>query len=275
MARRRTGWSRLSKASRDRLVAAGRTGKLAAGDSLDADQARAYWEAGGDLSAAYGHPRKVPGRAPVEATDRASRGLDTADDKAALDRWRRSRKAPAWIPKSRAVMGDETAAALSAIDLRPERWGEVRFTYDAADGRFLMTVSPKGRGPDRTAYLPNHEAVGDVARLIREPSLAGTTPAQRKRLESQWGRVRIGVNVQGTDQAAVKAAKARRRKRKRPSSAATSRVTSSPRPSTAGAGRSPKSSSTSTTRKPKPKPAASPKAPRKTPPKPGSRKRKR
>ena len=67
MARRRTGWSRLSKASRDRLVAAGRTGKLAAGDSLDADQARAYWEAGGDLSAAYGHPRKIPGRAPVFA----------------------------------------------------------------------------------------------------------------------------------------------------------------------------------------------------------------
>ena len=115
-------------------------------------------------------------------------------------------------------MGDETAAALSAIDLRPERWGEVRFTYDAADGRYLMTVSPKGRGPDRTAYLPNHEAVGDVARLIREPVPAGATPAQRKRLESQWGRVRIGVNVQGTDQAAVKAAKAPRKTPPKPGS---------------------------------------------------------
>jgi hypothetical protein len=263
VARRRTGWSRLTKASRDRLVAAGRTGKLN-GDSLTPDQVRAYWEGGGDLSTGYGHPRKVPGRAPVEATQRASRGLDTADDKAALDKWRRSRRAPSWIPKSRAVMGDETAAALSAIDLDPKRWESVTFTYSAADGRFLMTVSPKGRGPDRYAYLPNHEAVGDVARLIREPSLAGTTPAQRKRLESQWSKVRIGVNVQGTDQASVAKAKRSRKKTSR-------------RPSTPSAVRSPKSSPASPARRrpsPKPKPAQ-PKAPRKTSPKPGSRKRKR
>ena len=43
MARRRTGWSRLTKASRDRLVAAGRTGKLN-GDSLTPDQVRARIE---------------------------------------------------------------------------------------------------------------------------------------------------------------------------------------------------------------------------------------
>lgn len=211
MARKRTGWSRLTKASRDRLIGAGRTGKLT-GDSLDAAQVRSYWEGGGDLASGYGHPRRNPGAAPTEATARASRGLDTSDDKAALDRWRRGRSAPSWIPKSRAAMGDETAAALSRIDLPPERWESVRFTYDAADGRFLMTVSPRGRGPDRTTYLPNHEAVGDVARFIRDPVPAGATRGQRKKLEARWSRVRVTVNATGTDAAAVKKAKGQKRK---------------------------------------------------------------
>ena len=196
---RRTGWAKLSPASRDRLVSAGRRGRLAPGDSLDAEQSREYWEAGGDTSTAYGHKRRNPTAAPIEATARASSGLDTSEDKAALDKWRRSRRAPDWIPRSRAVMGDETAAALSQIDLSPSRWRDVSFELDPASGRFKMTVSPKGRGPDRVVYLQNREALHDVTSLIRNPVPEGTTKAQKKKLEGQWQKVHIRVNATGTD----------------------------------------------------------------------------
>ena len=195
---RRTGWAKLSPASRDRLVSAGRRGRLAPGDSLDAEQSREYWEAGGDTSTAYGHKRRNPTAAPIEATARASSGLDTDEDKASLDRWRR-RRAPDWIPRSRAVMGDETAAALSQIDLSPSRWRDVSFELDPASGRFKMTVSPKGRGPDRVVYLQNREALHDVTSLIRNPVPEGTTKAQKKKLEGQWQKVHIRVNATGTD----------------------------------------------------------------------------
>ena len=196
---RRTGWAKLSPASRDRLVSAGRRGRLAPGDSLDAAQSREYWEGGGDTATAYGHARKNAGAAPAVPTARASSGLDTSEDKADLDRWRRSRRAPDWIPRSRAVMGDETAAALSQIDLPPSRWRDVSFELDPASGRFKMTVTPKGRGPDRVVYLQNREALHDVASLIRNPVPEGTTKAQRKKLEGQWQNIQIRVNATGTD----------------------------------------------------------------------------
>ena len=96
-------------------------------------------------------------------------------------------------------MGDETAAALSQIDLPPSRWRDVSFELDPASGRFKMTVTPKGRGPDRVVYLQNREALHDVASLIRNPVPEGTTKAQSKKLEGQWQNIQIRVNATGTD----------------------------------------------------------------------------
>ena len=185
----RKAWGDLSDEYRSRLLRAGdRRG-------LSPSEVRRYHEAG-DLREFRGHAPKVRGAAPREATDRAALGLDTSADKAVLDRWRRS-SAPAWIPKNRAAIGDDTAAVLSQIDVPPEKWKETRFVV-LTDGRVQMIVTPI-RGYDRVVFLQDRDSMIDVIRLVRDPVSKGGSKTDKKRLERQWKNAHIRVNASGSD----------------------------------------------------------------------------
>ena len=199
MTTRRTGWDDLSPSSKKRLLGAGRSGKLSGTPGLSEAETRAYWESGYDLRGAYGHKPKAKGAAPKDATDRAVFGLSTTADASDLEKWRRS-SAPAWIPSSTSMVGDDTAAILSQIDLPPRRWREVRFIA-LDDGRVQLIISPKGRGYDRVVFLPDRDSMSEVARMIGHPVPADATPSERKRLERQWSAVSLKVNAQGSETA--------------------------------------------------------------------------
>ena len=194
----RKGWDELTPSSRKRLEGAGLSGKLIAGDSLSPRDVEAYYRAGGDLRSAYGHAPRNPKAAPVASRAAAQRGKLNSDEDAAIERWRR-KGGPAWIPSNAAVIGNDTAAILSGIDLPPSKWREVAFTV-LADGRVQMTVTPKGNGYDRVVILPDRDSMGDVARLIQNPVGKGKSKAEQKRMQRQWrGLKTLKVNASGTD----------------------------------------------------------------------------
>ena len=194
----RKGWDDLTPSSRKRLEGAGLSGKLVAGDSLSPRDVEAYYRAGGDLRSAYGHAPRNPKAAPVASRAAAQRGKLNSDEDAAIERWRR-KGGPAWIPSNAAVIGNDTAAILSGIDLPPSKWREVAFTV-LADGRVQMTVTPKGNGYDRVVILPDRDSMGDVARLIQNPVGKGKSKAEQKRMQRQWGGMKVlRVNASGTD----------------------------------------------------------------------------
>jgi hypothetical protein len=185
MARR---WSDLGDKSKRRYLGAGRSGKLT-GESLSDAQTRRYYERGGTMAGGRGHSatpehgsRRV---APREATDRYQIGFATDADRKSIDRWRR-RNSPDWIPKSKAIIGDDTAAALSRIDLSPRYWKDVTVTANP-DGTLTMRVTSKRGGRDRVTTLPDQDAMSEVGRLLNESSrIAMTPPKQRKKLEKAW-----------------------------------------------------------------------------------------
>lgn len=164
MAKPRTGWTTRSDAYRRRLIGAGRSGKLT-GSPMTEAEVRAYWERGGDLRAARGHGFKSPQTAaPVKARERAAAGLADASDRRALEKWRKSKNYPKWLPKDPADMDNTTAAILSTIGPGPSGWKKVDLEY-LPDGRVRMTVTPK-RGYAFEVMLPDAQAARDVAQMI-------------------------------------------------------------------------------------------------------------
>ena len=90
--------------------------------------------------------------------------------------------------------------------------------FDSGSPPFGLVVSSNGflyGKPTASGKFFFTVCATDTAGRTSEPcdgtwmtvAAAGTTPAQRKKLEAQWSKVRIGVNVQGTDQASVAKAK--------------------------------------------------------------------
>ena len=101
------------------------------------------------------------------------------------------------LPRSEGVMGTDTAAALSQIDIPPARWRHVELT-GLEDGRVRMVVTPR-TGYPREVMLADRDQMTEVTRFIRHPIHAGTTDAERKRLERSWQQARPTVNVTETD----------------------------------------------------------------------------
>lgn len=186
----RKSWGKLRPGYRRDLLARGDT------LGLTEDEVRAR-HASGDLRALRRHPQKpAKWAAPKEATDRESIGLGTTADYAELQKWR-TRTSPAWLPRSEGVMGTDTAAALSQIDIPPARWRHVELT-GLEDGRVRMVVTPR-TGYPREVMLADRDQMTEVTRFIRHPIHAGTTDAERKRLERSWQQARPTVNVTETD----------------------------------------------------------------------------
>jgi len=122
-AKRRKGWSKLSKGYRQRL---GRRGIK-----------REQWEAGFDLRAARGHaPRPPRGAADLTLTMRAVTRPEALSgaERTALSRLVR----PGWIPEG---LSDEVVAALSQLRGTPSRWSAARFVPAPAGEPWAMIVS--------------------------------------------------------------------------------------------------------------------------------------
>jgi len=179
-------WNRLSDAQRKRYVAAGRTGSLTGTAGLTPVQVRRYYLEGGDLGGGRGrHPGK--GAAPVKATNASSIGNATSEQVKQLRNWRKNR-APKWLPKSQAVMGDDTAAILSQIGLQPKNWGEVTITAND-NGTYTMTVTSKRSNRVAKVLLPDRDSVLEVRNLFNQNSrreLVGKKEADR--LDKYWSR---------------------------------------------------------------------------------------
>jgi hypothetical protein len=123
-------------------------------------------------------------------------GTDTDVDQRAIATWRRT-TSPAWLPRSRAQLGDDTAAALSAFR-PPARWRAVDIR-PTVDGHFTMTVHYR-QGYPTTVLLSDRDAVGEVSRLVNDHvRLTHATPADRRRLAREWRGARFTVTITGTD----------------------------------------------------------------------------
>ena len=160
---------------------------------MSAAQVQAYYEAGGDLRRARGvHRRELPELysstlAPKRATERASvPGMLTDSDVKALRKWRRN-SAPAWLPRSDAVMGDDTAAILAGIGIKPKNWRDVIIERVAGTGTFQVTVVPR-RGYARTVLLPDEQAVRELGELLNQYSRPGMANSKKEldRLNREW-----------------------------------------------------------------------------------------
>ena len=186
MARRSVAqWNALSDSQRKRYIAAGRTGSLTGTPGLSPVEARRYYISGGDLGGGRGYhaPKNA---APKVATQKSMIGTANTKDLRTLRSWRKN-KAPAWIPKSNAVMGDDVAAILSQIGLQPRNWKDVQI-YPNGDGSFTMRVTSKRSDRVRDVILPNRDAVLQVRDLFNQYSreAAVSSKAERNRLNKQW-----------------------------------------------------------------------------------------
>jgi len=178
-------WNRLSDSQRKRYVSAGRTGKLSGTAGLTPAQVRKFYLSGGDLGGGRGyHP--VKNAAPRIATDRSSIGVASSSDLKSLRSWRKN-EAPKWLPKSQAVMGDDTAAILSQIGLQPKNWKSVTITPNG-DGSFTMTVQSKRSNRVRKVLLPDRDSVVEVRNLFNASTRRELAPnaRERARLEREW-----------------------------------------------------------------------------------------
>lgn len=180
----------LSDDYRQRLIRAARTGKLT-GSPVSAGQAEAVarrYHASGDLRAARGHAprRQAAGAAPKRATTAVASGQGTDRDDAALARWRRSSSRPRWIPSDPAVMGNDTAAILSQINLPPRQWRDVEIT-EQADGSFEMAIRGT-RGQRRLVTLQDRDQLSEVAQLISHQGRLdmAANDAERRKLDREW-----------------------------------------------------------------------------------------
>ena len=184
-------WESLSAAQRKRYVSAGRTGTLSGRKGLTQTQVRNYYLSGKSLTAAR------RGRASKEVTAQQAKAAGVELNNAAvtaaqagdltdqlsddLKAWRKSNGYPDWLPKSDAIMGDDTAAILASIGSPPSRWESVVLEV-MPDGSVNMTVQRKGRNQygkakPITVRLPDIDSAQEVGRLLqsmRQPGLQVT-----------------------------------------------------------------------------------------------------
>ena len=215
----RKGWDNLSSSQRGRYLSAGRSGRLTGEPFISDAEVRRYYEAGGNLGGGRGHAvyDKVGHKllrpdwaAPKDATDRAKVSLLTDADRTALRKWRRSRRAPKWIPSSSEKLRDDVAGILSEIDVGPREWTFVG-VEPTPTGRYQLYIKIRRRDTAFVTTLPDWDAVSDLGRLLNDFSrlTLASSKAERTRLEREWrskaGReLHIRVDIADTD------AKARR-----------------------------------------------------------------
>ena len=180
----------LSDDYRQRLIRAARTGKLT-GSPVSAGQAEAVarrYHASGDLRTARGHAprRQATGAAPKRATTAVASGQGTDRDDAALARWRRSSSRPKWLPSDPSVMGNDTAAILSQIDLAPKYWKDVQIT-EQPDGSFQMAIRGTA-GQRRLVTLQDRDQLTEVATLISHQGRLdmAANDSERRRIDKEW-----------------------------------------------------------------------------------------
>lgn len=210
--RPRKGWNQLSPAQRGRYLSAGRSGRLTGEPYLDEAEVRAFYEADvGTLAGARGHRAESRSfvrpawAAPGGPTDRAQINLLDTASKDQLAKWRRSRRAPRWLPRSPETFRTDVAAILSQIDVGPKRWRRVE-VRPKGNGRYLLTIEVSRRKERFTTTLPDADAVTDLGRLLNDASRAAMamSPQELKRLNTEWGvsddrEPHIVVDISGTD----------------------------------------------------------------------------
>lgn len=153
----RKGWDELSEPYRRRLERAGVT--------------EATYQTA-DLRKARGHGFRAPATAaPEAATQRIAQGVSGAADRRALDRWRKGRSFPSWLPRDRADLDDASVAILSTISPAPTArgngWESVVFDWGKdPNAPVFLTVTPK-RGYQFQVALPNHDAARSFLSWMR------------------------------------------------------------------------------------------------------------
>lgn len=189
-------WAGLSEAQRKRYVSAGRTGTLTGRKGLTPAQVRKYYETGGDLSAGRGHTEQLaaPRQATLRQSDRElyanlppaeARRLIAADQKE-LERFRRSRTFPAWLPRNNQTMRNDTAAALSLIGTPPRNWRTVDINRNE-NGSYTILVTTK-RGRKVATIVADYDALQEFGSLLRNPVAMGRTATEKRNLKNQWTR---------------------------------------------------------------------------------------
>lgn len=182
--RRRRDWSSLSPTQKERYKSAGRSGRLTGTSGLSTRQVRRYYESGKSLQGGRGyHPAK--GAAPRKATVRASKGTASRPEELSLKEWRKV--APAWIPRDRAVMSDDTASSLSQLGTAPRNWKSVQIIPDESRKGYYMIVTTK-RGAVRVTHLSDRDALSEVGKAMKGSVLDYSDPDEAKRLRREWSR---------------------------------------------------------------------------------------
>ena len=113
-------------------------------------------------------------------------GNTTSEQTKQLRNWRKS-EAPAWLPKSQSVMGDDTAAILASIGLQPRNWKDVFITANG-DGSYTMTVTSKRSQRVRRVILPDRDSVLEVRNLFNANARRELAPSKKEamRLDRAW-----------------------------------------------------------------------------------------
>lgn len=189
-------WTGLSEGQRRRYVSAGRTGTLTGRKGLTPAQVRKYYESGGSLSAGRGHAEELaaPRTATLRQSDRelyeglpaAERRRRVAQDQKELERWRRSRTYPTWLPKNSQTMRNDTAAALSLIGTPPRNWRSVDIKRNE-NGSYSVLVTTK-RGRKVSTILSDYDSLQEFGSLLRNPVAMGRTATEKRNLKNQWTR---------------------------------------------------------------------------------------
>ena len=203
---KRVGWGNLSPAQRARYLGAGKSGSLS-GVPLSPAQVRRYYERGGDLRGGRGHLAIPKRAAPLAETNRVSIGLGDTADRKILEKWRRSKSYPNWLPRSESAIGYDTAAILSQIPYPPAQWKEAILERVPGTQSYTFTVVPKGKGrASRQVLLPDYDSTQDLSALLNASTRAKLgTKADQRRFTREWqtakGKpVSILVTWTGTDE---------------------------------------------------------------------------
>ena len=170
MATRRRQWSQLSAAQQRRYLAAGASGRLASGRSLDRRQVRDYYNRGASLKSARGHvtrerPVRVP--APREPLARLIAGEADTKNLRELERWQRN-QAPGYL-RNPERFGPDTAAALTRIPLNPNHWARVQM-FTRKNGTVDVYITST-RGREYKTTLPDKTSAYELADWVRMKSL--------------------------------------------------------------------------------------------------------
>jgi hypothetical protein len=124
---------------------------------------------------------------------RAVVGRADSRDVQALRQWRESDKRPRWIPGDRALMSDDTAAALSRIGAGPKSWKTVSIERLPDRSGFIMTVVTR-RGTVYVTSLPDAASVSEVASLLRGNAGDFAAPGEKQYLDKYWSGTHFEVD---------------------------------------------------------------------------------